>query len=243
MVQKWLIQTPIAHRGLHHDDGFIPENSLAAFKRAVVAGYPIELDIQVTAGGQVIVFHDSDLERMCGLKKATRDLGEEELKSFFLKGGTEQIPLLTDVFKLVAGKVPLLIEIKSLNGVKNAKTDILQLINKYHGDIAIQSFDPFILSWFAKHIPTITRGQLAASFTGEKMPFLAKLILKNLWLNFLSRPDFIAYNVADLPLKKVGYLRSKGLPVLGWTVRSELTQTQIAPYCDNIIFEGYKPLS
>lgn len=243
MAPKWLTQTPIAHRGLHHDNGVIPENSLAAFKGAIVEGYPIELDIQVTAGGQVIVFHDSDLERMCGLKKAIRDLGDEEIKGFFLKGGTEQIPLLTDVFKLVAGKVPLLIEIKSLNGVKNAKIAILQLIRNYPGEIAIQSFDPFILYWFAKHIPIIARGQLAASFTGERVPFLAKVVLKNLWLNSLSRPDFIAYNVADLPLKKVSYLRSKGFPVLGWTVRSELTQTQISPYCDNIIFEGYKPLS
>lgn len=240
-MQSWLLSKPIAHRGLHSNDHVIPENSIKAFAAAIANGYPIELDIHVLADGTVVVFHDDTLERMCGTKRAISTLTAGELNSFHLKNSEEAIPTLSTVLDFVAGRVPILIEIKKTKAIKNGNAYVKAILDAYPYEFAIQSFNPFILWWFAKNAGQYTRGQLSSAYRGDKLFFLAKILLSNYFFNFISRPDFIAHNVDDLPSKRVESLRKKGIAVLGWTIRSREKTEKVKPWCDNIIFEGFKP--
>jgi len=243
---KWLTERPIAHRGLYsHIDPVCPENSRSAFERAVEAGYAIELDVQVTADQEVVIFHDEDLGRMCGKPGSIGSLFARDLEYCRLRADdratAERIPKLTEVFELVAGRVPLLIDIKRQPEVKAANDIILKVLLEYKGPFAIQSFDPMILGWFAKQAPFIVRGQLSSDFKEEKLNFFVKYLLRNFWLNFISKPHFVAYDVRDMPRRRLARMRKRGMVVLGWTVDSEDCSARVREYCDNIIFEGFRP--
>lgn len=242
MTSTWLIAKPIAHRGLHTNNGHIPENSLSAFRAAIAKGFPIELDLHVIADGTVIVFHDDDLERMCGLKRETDSLSFEELSTMFLKDSEETIPTFQTVLELINGQVPILIEVKELKNIKSGAEKIWNLLCNYKHEFAVQSFNPLTLGWFAKNAPHVSRGQLSSSFKDEKMFFLNKVLLKNYLLNFISRPYFIAHDINDLPSTRVSHFRNKGKIVLGWTVKSKEQMETVEQYCDNIIFEQFTPL-
>ncbi|MBS1664776.1 MAG: glycerophosphodiester phosphodiesterase [Bacteroidetes bacterium] len=241
----FLLSRPIAHRGLHSPT--VPENSLAAFKAAMDNQYAIELDVQVIADHEVVVFHDDNIQRMCGTSKPVDTLVRQDLGFCVLKSGAqnrqETIPLLTEVFRLIDGRVPILIEIKRQPQVKQANSYILNELKKYQGAFAIQSFDPMILGWFAKHAPHIIRGQLSSNFKSEPLNPITKYLLRNFKLNFVSKPAFIAYDVKDLPRADLERRRKKGEPVIGWTVDSQTVYEKVKSYCDNIIFEGFQPLS
>ena len=188
----------IAHRGLH-DKPTIPENSMAAFARAVEKGYGIELDLHLLKDGNIAVFHDNTLDRTTGVSGNIKDLTAEELKNYKLEESDETIPLFTDFLKLVDGKVPLIIELKTEKNTEALCTATMDALKDYKGAYCIESFDPRPLVWFKKNRPDVTRGQLSQNFlkakSGLSMP--TRILLSMLFMNIVARPDFIAFKFAD----------------------------------------------
>jgi len=216
---------------------------MAAFERAVSNGYGIELDVQVTKDKLVAVFHDEDLQRMCGLDIRVANLTERDMLSAELGTSGQRIPTLQQVLDLVDGRVLLLIEIKPwVKGTKNLYAILNSLLPyQEHGIFAIQSFSPQILGWFYKRAPLIPRGQISCGFRNERMNSIKKYLLREGKLNSISKPDFLSYDVSDLPKEWIERKRQCGMPVLGWTAKSPEMYTQAGNFCDNIIFEGFSP--
>lgn len=189
-----------AHRGFHGDKNISPENSMAAFKLAVDNDYGIEFDIQLSKDNIPVVFHDEGLKRVCGIDKNVNDYNYQELKEISLFGSQERIPHLKDVLNLVDGKVPLIVELKGETSDTSIAGYVAPYLDDYKGVYCIESFNPFILLWFKKNKPNIVRGQLTTQFKDKGKAFKIKVrdfILENLMLNFLTKPDFIAYNHLD----------------------------------------------
>ena len=238
IFNSWLIKDYIAHRGFHNNEN--PENSLGAFARAIDYGYAIELDVQQIADGTVIVFHDYSLARMTGRDGYTKNLLKSELSEYKLGKTDFCIPTLNEVLDLVGGQVPILIEIKNEGKVGELEKATYDILKNYDGDYAIQSFNPYSLEWFKRNAPSIWRGQLASYFKGENLSFIKKFALKRMLLNKkVSCPDFISYNVQNLPNMYVN--RFKKLPLLAWCVHSQTEYLKAVKYCDNIIFENFEP--
>ncbi len=185
-----------AHRGLFDNKSDAPENSLAAFRKAVEAGYGIELDVQLSKDKKLVVFHDATLKRMCGVKGNVWDYTLEELKQFKLADSQECIPTFEEFLGVVDGKVPFILEYK----LDVAQTIVCEKANEilknYKGVYCIESFHPLALMWYRKHRPDVLRGQLCEEFFRtpkyRKKPLF--WVLSYLVFNFLTRPDFIAYN-------------------------------------------------
>lgn len=232
----FLLDKPIAHRGLWNESA--PENSLAAFERALKAGVSCECDIQRSKDGVLMVFHDDDLYRMTGMKGAIKDYTCQQLQTFSLNDTTQTIPTLDEVLTLIDGRVGLLIELKT--GIEN-KTMAAQLVEQladYSGEVAVQSFDPFLVAYFARHQPKRVRGILSGDFDKSHLPQYQRFLLKKLLFNALAQPNFIGYEAALLPTKTTAFLRKKGIPVLAWTIRTPKEALAAAQYCDNFIGEG-----
>ena len=233
----WLRNRPIAHRGLHSGSSDIPENSLKAFDKAIEKEFVIELDVHTTKDGKVVVFHDANLKRMTGLDKEIEDCTFAELSELRLLGSDQTIPLFQDVLNEIGGRVPVLVEIKNEGTVGDLEPLVLDLLKKYNGAYAVQAFNPMVLKWFRINAPEIIRGQLASRFKGEDLAWYKKILLKNLLMNFQSRPAFIAYNIDDLPKVQVKRCRRQGVPVIGWVIRSDEDWNEADKYIDNVIFE------
>lgn len=232
----FLLHTPIAHRGLHSKS--VPENSLEAFRRAAASKFPIELDVHLIKSGEVVVFHDNNLKRMCGIDKEISKCTFTEIRELYLNHTHERIPLLSEVLAIINGKVPLLIELKCDQPAGKLEKEVLEVLEDYKGKIALQSFNPLSLRWLKKHAPDIARGQLASDFKGNKnVSRLAKPILKNLWHFSFTKPDFIAYDIRALPNKRIEKLHKTSLPVIGWTVTKIPETTEALKYCDNLVCE------
>ena len=228
-----------AHRGLFEKDQSVPENSLPAFARAAEAGYGIELDVQLSSDGKVVVFHDDDLKRACGVDKMVRDLSFEELSSLRLFGTEESIPLFTDVLTTVGGRVPLIVELKSA-GPKNNELSgkTAEILASYEGDYCIESFDPRIVRYFRKNLPLVLRGQLMTrpKRYGSTISVPTAIVMSKGLLNILGRPHFIAYDIGPLPFS-VRLAHRLGAVNVRWTSHSESD----AKDADLIIFEHYRP--
>lgn len=238
LFRTWLVETPIAHRGLHNKD--IPENSLAAFSNAINNGYAIELDVQMLSDGTVVVFHDESLSRLTGNDGYIKFLNKSDLEILSLNGTKEKIPTFEDALNLISGRVPILIEIKNNGKVGELEGKVIEMLKNYKGQYAIQSFNPFVLQYFRHHAPEIIRGQLASYFKNKKMPFFQKFALKRMMLNKkISKPDFISYDARNLPNRFVS--KYKKLPLLAWTVKSQTEYMNVVKYCDNVIFENFEP--
>ena len=229
-----------AHRGLHKKDKTVPENSLAAFRRAVKAGYGVEMDVHITADDQLVVFHDDTLKRMIPGAPEGRieTFTLAELKEFRLLKTEEQIPTFEEALAVLAGRVPLILEIKS--GPRNARLCALTagVLAQYNGPVCIESFDPFILRWFKKNAPQYLRGQLAQRPEDykESLPLAQARIVGNLFTNFAARPHFIAYRIGDKPFT-VRLCEAMGAMKAGWTSREWKHEKDY----DMVIFEHYKP--
>lgn len=237
--KHWIVNTPIAHRGLHDGNKLIPENSILAFRNAIHNGFAIELDIVFSKDHQVIVFHDYNAYRLCGLDKKISNLTVKEIKALTLANSKEKIPTLVEVLKLVNNQVPLLIEIKNRSKVGHFEYKLNEILKAYNGRIAIQSFNPRTLKWFLIQNPCVLRGHLASRCHQVKLPFYKRFISKNLLAIHLTKPDFIGYKIEDLPYKSVTKIRAK-LPVLGWTINTKSKLEHAGLYCDNFIFENIK---
>lgn len=235
--ESWLVQKPIAHRGLFDEEN--PENSLPAFAQAIDKGFPIELDVRLIDDGTVVVFHDETLGRMTDHDGYVSTLKAEDLKELRLKNSDACIPTLEQVLSLVNGKVPLLIEIKGTGKIGALESKTTSLLKAYSGEFAVQSFDPYSLEYFKLHEPDIMRGQLSADF-GKKsgISFFKRKALAHLKVTDISAPHFISYRFSDLPNK---YVTKKGLFTLAWTIRSNADYEQVKEHCDNIIFERFLP--
>lgn len=236
LENSWLLQKPIAHRGLHDDVS--PENSLSAFKKAIDAGYPIECDLHLISDGTVVVIHDNTTARTTCADKYVSNLTQEDLKSIKLTGSEEYIPTLKEMLELVDGKTPILFEIKNESKVGELESAVWNILKDYKGAYAIESFNPYVLKWFKDNAPDVIRGQLASKMKGIKFPFFKKIALKRMLLNKLTEPDFIAYNAQDLPYHPVTKTK---LPIISWTIRSQEEYIKAVQISDNIIFEGFKP--
>lgn len=231
-----------AHRGLHdHKDA--PENSLEAFRRAVSAGYGIELDVQLSRDGIPVVFHDETLKRVCGADGKIKDYTYEELQMFRLCGTQEQIPKLAEVLKLVSGRVPLIIEIKYHWKIADTCAAADRLLREYEGLYCIESFHPMVLIWYKKHRPQILRGQLSTHFfAANKNSEWYYFLLQHLLTNIVTKPDFIAYdrrykdNISRILCRKL----YKALSV-AWTTRSQIEMNADKGDFDLMIFENFLP--
>ena len=225
----------IAHRGLHTADQSVPENSLEAFRLAAEAGYGIELDVQLSKDGQVVVCHDDNLNRVCGIPKRIDELDYEELAKTSLFGTDQHVPLFTDVLKTVDGRVPMIVELKDTKNNKELCKKTLDLLKAYDGATCIESFNPLIVSYFAWHAPKIFRGQLSQptkNFGGSFLGFA----LGNLLFNVIARPHFIAYRIGPKPIS-VRFCEALGAVKAAWTSHDESTEKDY----DIVIFEYYTP--
>ncbi len=237
-AESWIAAYRYAHRGLHGEG--VPENSMYAFRRAAESGYGIELDVHLSSDGVPVVIHDDNLKRMTGMDRAVSALDAKTLSNLFLAGSKEGVPLFEDVLHMVNGRVPLLIEIKSRGKAGELEEKTWALLKQYDGLFAVQSFSPYSLGWFSAHAPEVLRGQLSSAFRdlSEPLPAYQVFGLKHLLTNFMARPNFISYEIDDLPRKVVSRLRKKGLPILGWTIRTEEQLKKANRYCDTVIFEN-----
>ena len=227
-----------AHRGLHSEDKSIPENSLEAFRLAGRAGYGVELDVQLTKDGQVVVFHDDTLDRVCGVHARVDEKSYDELKLLSLCGTNQRIPLFTEVLDIYDGRGPLIVELK--NGKRNRELceKTYAILSDYPGDVCIESFNPMIVRWFKHHAKDLVRGQLATTrkdYEGSVSGGAAFLLSRCL-LNFLSRPQFIAYRIGHRPLS-VRCSEALGAMRVGWTAHNERAERGR----DGVIFEFYRP--
>ena len=229
---------------MHDKDIGIPENSLAAFKNAVDHEYPIELDVQKTVDDQLFVLHDYNTKRVCGRDFETKELHSDMLTKFKLLGTDQCIPLLADVLELVDGKVPILIEIKN-EKVSAGKLEYLlhEMLTAYHGEIALESFNPLSIRYMSKRNHDYIVGQLSYQFEGkDNIPAPIRGLLKSCRLNFISKPDFIAYDIKSMPQNFLTALKNGGdTALLGWTVRDENDVRFAGSQCDNYIFEKVRP--
>ena len=235
-MDNWITTIKIAHRGLHNN--IYPENSLGAFENACRMGFAIELDVRKIQDGNIIVFHDDNLQRTCNTDIKVETLISSDLKNYNLFNTNYIIPSLKEVLQLVNGRVPLLIEIKNHNLKHRIAPNIYNIIKDYSGAVAIKSFNPLEVMWFKRHAPHITRGMLACGLNDVKLPRAYKFLVKHLSLYKLTRPHFISYCYRDLPNK---YILHKKVPILTWTIHSSITEAQALQLADNIIFEGYTP--
>ena len=227
-----------AHRGLHSEDKSVPENSLEAFRLAGRAGYGAELDVRLTKDGQVVVFHDDTLDRMCGVSGRVDEKSYDELKLLSLAGTNQRIPLLTEVLEVYSGRGPLIVEIK--NGSRNRELceKTYAILSEYPGEVCVESFNPRILRWFRFHAKDIVRGQLATTMSDYDgaVSRPTAFMLSHCLLNFISRPQFIAYRVGYRPLS-VRLSEAMGAMRFGWTSHNERTERGR----DGVIFEFYRP--
>ena len=227
----------IAHRGLHKIDRSIPENSLAAFSAAVGRGYGIELDVHLTADDALVVFHDDDMKRMCGVDARLEDLSYDYIRTLSLAGTDQHPPLLGDVLELVDGKTPIILEVK--RGKRNARLCALirEALLSYTGDVCIESFDPTIVRWWRRNAPEMLRGQLACRDEAPEMGKVKSFLLSNLLLNFLGRPQFIAYGICEKKSVFVRLCEKLGAMKVAWTSHSWANEENN----DTVIFEFYRP--
>lgn len=234
---SFLKNSLIAHRGLHDINKKIPENSKKAFKEAIKNNYIIELDLHILKDNNVVVFHDDNLKRMTGINKKIKNTTYDEIKKLKLQNTNNYIPLFKDVLKLVNGKVPIIIELKYDVKCGKLEKETMNLLKNYKGMYAVKSFRPYTVYWFKKHYPNVIRGQLSCDFYNKKMNFIAKFFCKNMLLNFITKPDFISYEIKALPNKRVSKYKDK-IPILGWVIRSSEDLEKAKKYCDNFICEN-----
>lgn len=234
---SFLTENLIAHRGYHNIEKGIPENSMLAFKEAIKKGFVIELDVHLLKDGNVVVFHDDNLNRMTGFDKEIKLMDYKEISYLRLKETNHKIPLLEEVLKLVDGKVPIIIELKYDVKCGLLEERVAKILKNYKGKYAVKGFNPFSIYYFRKKHPEIIRGQLVSNFNNERMSKIKKFFLKNMLFNVLSKPDFISCDVRTLPNKKISKLRKSKI-ILGWTVRSKDELNKFEKHCDNIIFEN-----
>lgn len=243
---KLLRQYRYAHRG-YHDKPHIPENSMAAFHRAIENGFGAELDVHLLKDGYLAVIHDASLKRTAGADVLVEDLTSEELKAYRLEGTDERIPLLDEVLALFEGKTPLVVELKPERGNHaELAAATCALLDRYRVDYCIESFDPRCLIWLRKNRPEIIRGQLSSQFLrhGETAGHgkLTMWLLGNLMTNIAVQPDFIAYQFQDRKNPALAWCRKfYKVQEIDWTIRTKEEMQAAEQEGNLVIFECFDP--
>ena len=232
-----------AHRGLFEKDQSIPENSLAAFRRAVEHGFGIELDIQLTSDGQIVVFHDDTLKRMCGIDRYLNEFTFAELQDIPLADSEERIPLFSDVLKIVEGKVPLIIEFKYYGNRRALCEKASALLDSYSGDYCIESFHPQIGQWFLANRPQVLRGQLSHNYLKHGgLSGIAAFVAALQMLNVVSKPHFVAFRFSDRNWLPLRICRALYRPQMAyWTIQSQEDLDECTKRNALCIFEHFIP--
>ena len=237
----------IAHRGLHGPGR--SENSIAAFEAAAAAGYAIELDVQPSADGDAMAFHDDGLARLTGAEGRVRDRATDALTSLALTGGGGTVPTLADALAVIAGRVPVLIEIKDQHGDMGPTDGVLEggvaaALEGYRGDVAVMSFNPHSVAWFDAHAPHLPRGLVTSNFRASDWPELSPSTRDRL----RDIPDagdhgiaFVSHQGDALDMPRIAELGAQGLAVLCWTIRSPEQEARARRVAQAVTFEGYLP--
>ncbi|WP_298018811.1 glycerophosphodiester phosphodiesterase family protein [uncultured Parasphingopyxis sp.] len=233
----FLTAAPFAHRGLY--GGGVVENTRAAFEAAIDAGHGIETDVQVSKDGVAFAFHDYELDRLTEKSGLVIERKAKKLEKIRFKGAGETIPRLTDALDIIAGRVPLLIEVKAKNRkVKKLCCSVADALADYSGDAAVMSFNPEVGHWFAKNAPHVVRGLVVTEEDEESFVDRLKAPMQRSLSVFRARPHFLAYDIRSLPSAFAEPLRAEGMAVLTWTVRSDANRATAAEHADQIIYEA-----
>lgn len=225
----------IAHRGLHKNK-IIPENSMLAFKAAIEKNYAIEFDINITNDNQIVVFHDDNLNRLCNKKQNIEDVSYDFLKDLNLYESNEKIPLLKELLNEVAGKIPLIIEIKKHKNIGLLENILLEMLKEYKGEYFICSFEKDILLWLEKNKPKEIRGLIFESLPikfkkYEKIAFLYKY--------FKSKADFISLEDKLIDSSIYDFCKKKELDIVVWTIKDKKSFQNIDKKVSAVIFENF----
>lgn len=238
-LEGWLY----AHRGLHDQDEGATENSIQAFELAVKHGFGIELDVQLTKDDRLIVFHDGDLRRVCGVDGRICDMTYDELLQVPLPDGT-RVPLFRDVLALVDGQTPLIVEVKHHGGAERNAEAALRLLRDYKGAYCVESFHPLAVRYFRRHAPDVVRGQLVwgGGWKKDELSAVNHFAMKHQLLNVLGRPNFVAHSVPnDRTLAMWLMKRLYKPPLAAWTIRDQAALDRADKDYDYPIFEGFMP--
>lgn len=243
----WLVARPIAHRGLHDKAKGIIENTATAALAAVDAGFAIECDVQLTEDGEAVVFHDFTLDRLTEATGRIDARNAASLADIAMRGTADRIMRLGNWLGAIAGRTPVVIEIKSaFTGDTKLTGRVVELVGAYSGPFALKSFDPLVVKTIREIAPHMPRGIIAmndyeyedyAGLSAEEKRALASL------LHFGdTKPDFLSWRVRDLPSAAPFLCRSElGLPVMTWTVRTDADRHLARAYADQMVFEGFRP--
>jgi len=238
----WIKEGFIAHRGLHTRDGVVPENTLLAFSKAIEKGFGIELDINVLKDGTVVCFHDKDLNRLCGINQELRNLNYDDVKNIKILKSNETIHSMKEVLEFVNGSVPLLIELKPFGDHELLCRKFMEVMEGYQGLWAMHSFHPKTVFWFRMNHPEVIRGQITEYFRDdEKMKKITKYLMKTMFFNPFTKPDFINYGVKDMPNKYLDHLMKKGMTIIGYASHSQKEFDMVKNHYHNSVFEYFIP--
>ena len=235
-----LFHPPIAHRGFWSPDG-APENSLGAFQAACAAGYGIELDVQLSADGEAVVFHDDTLSRMTGAAGRLRDRTAADLADLRLSGSDEKVPTLLETLAVIGHRAMVHVELKTPYGeVGPLEQRVHEVIADHNGPVCVIGFNPYSHAWFADRYPGVLRGLDSYSYNrAPQMAETQRRAFADLEHVAIARPHFLALGLDMLPSAHAARLRAEGLPVVAWTVREPAQWDAIKDGCDNLIFEGF----
>ncbi|UVF21795.1 glycerophosphodiester phosphodiesterase [Microvirga terrae] len=246
---SWLVAKPIAHRGLHNKGEGVIENTVSAAEAAIARGFPIELDVQLTADNEAIVFHDFELNRLTGETGLVAERKLSDLSKIEIVGATggDRIPALTDYLATIAGRTPLVIEIKSkFNGDLRLTKRVIEILADYSGPFVVKSFDPDIVAHLRANAPNITRGFIGELEYGSKADSFLTPEMKHRMANLLhfsdTQPHFLSWRVKDIPCASTHLSRVLGnLPVMTWTVRTPEDRARAEKHANQMVFEGFLP--
>jgi glycerophosphoryl diester phosphodiesterase len=239
----WLVARPIAHRGLHDKSRGVIENTAGAFAAAIAGNYAIECDLQITADGEAVIFHDDTLDRLTDEKELVKAKKAKELQRIAIRDSSDRMQTLGELLDQAGGKAPLIIELKShWNGEVELAARALKVLEPYPGPYALMSFDPDMIAAVAELSPHTVRGITADRVVHPYYNFLPierRIGLRHFTHLARTRPHFLSYNFRDLPFAPVQQFRAAGFPVITWTIRSREEESQALRYCDQVTFEGY----
>jgi len=241
MKHSWLSETLFAHRGLHGLKPGIVENSRAAFLEAIRHGYGIELDVQPTSDGSAVVFHDNSLERLTSAEGQVVAHTAEQLAKISLTGSKDKIETLDRILKTIAGRVPVLIEVKGNSGRhKDLCSAVARSLKAYQGPAAVISFRVAILKWFDRNLPDVPLGFVSKNYDAATgLPVKKRRALSDLTALGTLKPEFITYGIKSLPATAVENARAAGVVINCWTVRSRAERAIAAAHADTMTFEGF----
>lgn len=227
----------IAHRGLY-EGLFVPENSMLAFKKAIEQNYAIELDVRITKDNKIVVFHDKNLIRMCGLEKKLTNQNFDDIKNLCLYQSKETIPLFQDVLKLINSQVPIVVEIKNDSKVGQFESILANILDDYKGEFSVCSFNEEVVYWFKENRINFKRGLIYGDIKELQIKFYKTVFLYRF---FKVKPDFVSLDYKLSNTLIVNFCKKLNIPIFTWTVNNKKKYKKAKVIFDNLIFENIRP--